>query len=633
MAAVSLVLLAGLFTFPPASLAPGSATLDGSWVAEINRLAETGKWFGRDVAFTYGPLGYLLYPMDCGNHLAWASFLRFAFAIGFAALAARRALRAPDVGAAAMFAFAQVAAVALGLAFEHQLLVPLPLAAASVLEAGSLLGAAGLAVLAGGLVFVKMSTAAGAAAVVATMLALWVLRAGPRRWTAVAVATVAFAATLAALAALLLRSAGDLGPWLRTSLAMASAYSEAMSWVGPDAEVTVAAAALVAWGALAVALAWRRTPAGPILLCSLGPAFLTFKHAFVRADAPHVRAFFPYLLATAGLVALETRPRLGRTAGAGATVAALTALSLWVASVHRPEAGAPAVPPLEIRRVVLGQAGVSALASWAWPPTLREHFGRKRVEHDFVPGLHEYAAGRTVGVVPWELGACIANDLNCAPNPTLQSFAAYTPELDRASAERYTGAGAPDLVLAHFDAIDGRNIALDTPYLWRALSRGYAPAPQSPPQFLLLARRSEPLPRRERTLPIMLAPARTWIPVPPAVGRRSVRIAFDPTPWGRLARAAFRVPPVTLVVRRQSRRVEPWRIVPATARDGLPLDDLPFDVASFVAVLSGERLSDPVMAIWLDGAGLDYFRQPVPLTWVEEEDAPPPSKAGSPAAR
>ncbi len=628
----SLVLLAGLFTFPAPSHAPGSATLDGSWVAEINRLAETGRWFGRDLAFTYGPLGYLLYPMDFGAHLAWASFLRFAYAIGFAALAARRAFRAPDVVAAAMFAFAQVAAVALGLAFEHQLLVPLPLAAASVLEAGSLLGVAALAALAGGLVFLKMSTAAGAAAVVATMLAVWVLRAGPRRWAAVVVAAVVFAATLAALAALLLRSAGDLGPWLRTSLAMASAYSEAMSWVGPDAEVAVAAAALVAWGALAVALAWRRGPTGLILLCSLGPAFLTFKHAFVRADAPHVRAFFPYLLATAGLVALESRTRLGRAA-AGATLASLAALSFWVASVRRPEAGAPAVNLVEMRRVVIGRAGVSALASWAWPPTLREQYGRSRVDHDFVPGLHEYAAGRTVGVVPWELGACVANDLDCAPNPTLQSFAAYTPELDRASAERYAGAGAPDLVLAHYDAIDGRNIALDTPYLWRAITRGYAPASRSPPQFLLLARRPESLPRRERTLATALASVRTWIPVPLAGGRRSVRVALDPTPWGRVARAAFRVPPVILVVQRQSRRVERWRIVPGTARDGLPLDDLPFDVASFVTVLSGERLSDLVVAIWLDGPGLDYFRQPVPLTWVEEEDALVPSEAGSPSAR
>jgi hypothetical protein len=41
---------------------PGGPGLDGSWVIGVN-MGHSGKMiFGRDIIFTYGPLGYLMYP-------------------------------------------------------------------------------------------------------------------------------------------------------------------------------------------------------------------------------------------------------------------------------------------------------------------------------------------------------------------------------------------------------------------------------------------------------------------------------------------------------------------------------------------------------------------------------------------
>src|SRR5476651_2326456 len=51
-----LVLVAGIFNFP---LMPGSG-LDPSWRMALGYMFEHGMQFGRDVVFTYGPLGFIM---------------------------------------------------------------------------------------------------------------------------------------------------------------------------------------------------------------------------------------------------------------------------------------------------------------------------------------------------------------------------------------------------------------------------------------------------------------------------------------------------------------------------------------------------------------------------------------------
>src|ERR1700682_702603 len=47
--------------------------LDESWRYGLNALATGHYIFGKDVIFTYGPLGYLSHPMPLGDNLARAA--------------------------------------------------------------------------------------------------------------------------------------------------------------------------------------------------------------------------------------------------------------------------------------------------------------------------------------------------------------------------------------------------------------------------------------------------------------------------------------------------------------------------------------------------------------------------------
>src|SRR6266850_7728285 len=57
----------------PGNYVPLDVGLDPSWRYAVNYLPHSAHVFGRDVAFTYGPLGYFLVPLNIGSNLVQAS--------------------------------------------------------------------------------------------------------------------------------------------------------------------------------------------------------------------------------------------------------------------------------------------------------------------------------------------------------------------------------------------------------------------------------------------------------------------------------------------------------------------------------------------------------------------------------
>src|SRR4030081_922779 len=55
---------------PKGAVRPG---LDESWAWALNTVPQTSYIFGKDVVFTYGPLGFLMSPRPFGHNFQWAS--------------------------------------------------------------------------------------------------------------------------------------------------------------------------------------------------------------------------------------------------------------------------------------------------------------------------------------------------------------------------------------------------------------------------------------------------------------------------------------------------------------------------------------------------------------------------------
>lgn len=79
---------------------------------------------------------------------------------------------------------------------------------------------------------------------------------------------------------------------------------------------------------------------------------------------------------------------------------------------------------------------------------------------------------QTVDVFPWDSEYIIENNLNYHPRPVFQSFSAYTPYLQEANYEFYRSKG-PKYIIYDYDGIDSRLPFNDEPLLNMYLARNY----------------------------------------------------------------------------------------------------------------------------------------------------------------
>jgi hypothetical protein len=634
--AVAAAVWVAVATFP--YVTPPPATLDGSWQIEINRVLEHGGFSG-DTAFTYGPLGFVLAPGDDPASLAAASALRFAVQGAIALLVGALVWRGRRRAAAALAA-SWVVAVAFGLMFEHALVLLLGVLALSTLTTAAPWGLAAAAGIAGLALAVKTSVGVAALGICATagLLLLWHRGVGGA-WRALALALAAFAGAVT-VDAVLLRRPDDLWPWLRTSLEIADGYSVAMSTdYGAAAHVTAGAVGFALAAALALWLLRRGAVAGDLAAIFALPVFVAFKHAFVRHDAPHEVAFFPVLVAALALVLVHVRRRSEQV-----VVAAALALATAGAGILVRRAGSsPVDAVLEVARASRGAAYARA---WADVPGEVRRY-RAAVEAAAAASAGDARTGpirgRTVGILPWDLSRCRATGVRCVPNPTLQTFVAYTAALDARTAAHYAGDGAPEYVVLDDVGLDGRSVVLDSPATTRAVLEHYAPEARAGPHQLLLRRRERPRRLDAATLARLDVEPGRWVVPPPNRGLLFAKATFELSALGRLRKALYKVGPVHLDVIYCDGTWASHRIVPDTARNGLLLTSLAADerAGPRIARVFDRRSGPDVARFRFSGPGLRSFRDRIPVVLEEVTDAeeqgaacgPPPPAAPDLEAR
>src|SRR5205823_2100974 len=200
---------------------------DLSWVYAINWLAETPHRFGREVNFTYGPLGFLFLPTNFGEHVLWSALFRLFSAIAFAAALA---LMRPIAWCLVLFGIFFGVAAAFGLPLEMQLLVTIALWAWLSLRKDSTVLLAATRAIAAPHVLVKFSLEAAIFSTVFTAAGLHALAARSARWRKFGIPVAAHLVS-ALLCCVLVLSPGSVLPWFRASVEMASGYSASMSFV------------------------------------------------------------------------------------------------------------------------------------------------------------------------------------------------------------------------------------------------------------------------------------------------------------------------------------------------------------------------------------------------------------------
>jgi hypothetical protein len=605
-------LLVGWLCFPGSYEAP-STGLDPSWIVGLNLFAAPGLRFGRDLIFTYGPLGYLARPLDVGDHLVVANWVRaavFAGTLGTAALLLRRPARRPSVW---LFLALLPLGTAIGRELDYEMLgLILLLCSAAVAERWGwlFLPAAGLTAV---VPWIKFGSGACAAMTLGVALAIWLRLHG--RWRVVVLASGLGVFSFGVLSRGLVGSWKGLADFLHASWEIARGYNASMVTLGHD---DVVVASILVLSLLGAAAAWViRIRPREVASLAIGSVLVVYawKHSMVRQDPSHSVIFFAVVFSCVLIWLLLTEDRRLRQVWVALLLVLLVCLGVTMTAPGFEQRSRDLVDILKGRR---GSRNLLALLRPAEARRSLRQAEAANLAADVLPAEWlEILGQEAVLVVPWEISICLGNHLRCVPYPTLQMYSTYTPMLDRWTADRLREV-APRFVIASLDAIDDRNMLWDCPETWETLLRGWEVLRQDSERgYLLLTRRATRSPWEERQISQVQGRAEAWIPLPPRKGPLRARLVFRQRWWAGLERTLFRARPVTLSLMTESGQKQVFRLVLETAADGLLIDAAPETPAELAALFDCCAVRDRARQIRISGPGARALQAEFLVVWSE----------------
>jgi hypothetical protein len=604
----AVAVLLGWLTFPGSYEAP-STGLDPSWIIGLNIFSRSGIRFGRDVIFTYGPLGYIVRPLDVSNHLLLGNLARVGLHLALFATVGYLLWRRHRLSSILLFLALLPLTVAVGREFDYEILgvACLVLAVAVTCRIGWPL--VPVAVVLATVPMMKFGTGLCAVATLSWAVVLWLRGGGSWRWPAAAAA--AFALVSCALARYFFGDVQGTFRFLRRSAEIASGYNDAMVVIGAPGQVQ-GAVAVVLLVLVALALMPRRSSAGMAVLLQLIVLAYAFKHSFVRQDS-HAVIILAVLIWLGCVAVLLSGSR--REQGLSLLIVAATLIVLVSTSssadVRQRREG--------LGDVLSGGHGSRNISSLVRFRVVRDELrsrGASALSGDVLPSEWVDLVGRRpVMVLPWEIAVCLANGLNCQPIPTLQLYSTYTRGLDRWSAARIRET-KPEFVVLGLASLDDRNMLWDCPETWMAILEGYAVLrTESTKGLLLLQRRVSPRRWREVPLAEVKASSRSWLTIPERTGPVRVSILSRERPSGTLRRLLFRPAPAVLEVSTMSGETRAYRLVLNTAEDGLLIDAMPQTIEDLAKLFDCCAVPERVRAVRLAGPGLAALDPDIRVVW------------------
>ena len=475
IAALVVVALAiDVATWPSLWVSPQDG-LDGSWQIGLHLAANQGMAFGSDIGFTYGPLGFLVFPLlVTGPTYALAltaTFLLRALVVLALVVAARRAF-----GTALVAVPLAYAASALFFTFPSELGGLLALLVALVFlqwpcrtARWGMVASVLMGIGTGVLLLVKLD--GGIIAILVLGVTAWF----QGRWRALGAWAAAAVAATAALWLVTGNSFTDVPRWISWSAELVTGYSGATMLEEPGRAWEYAVFLVLAIGLLALsAYAWRRMPTAQRVVLSavlLLGIWATFKHGFVRHDT---HAPFSLMVIAVLPAVVAWREPILRAIALAMTI---VGLAFAFQSTAQPTAhlldprGRPQSAWTQLEMV--GDAGARRAEYAVDRARLRD---RLRVPQRMVARIGD--AG--VHVTPFEVSAAWAYGLRWQPLPQFQSYSTWTTALDHVNGDVLLGADAPRYVLrADVKRTDGQSPVWQSPDENLALLCRYVPVMSS----------------------------------------------------------------------------------------------------------------------------------------------------------
>jgi hypothetical protein len=450
---------------------PLLATLDSSWSAVLSYAAVKHLQFGREIIFSYGPLGHLVQasyssklflPQLAANIAISASYVAMLFVLS------RR------LGPTRGWCF--IIGAFLGALFSWQtmfqfLLVTSGWLAFGVLRPNRFLLIPALAFVAVA-ALIKATLLFFALLIVSCGLVNLLLRRDVRRAVLTSVLFTGFFLTAWCLAG---QEISNIPSYVASSFEILRGYSSAMSL--PPRPIILAAGVIgFVLAGIQIAIAFVRHRAEPgawfISVLLLAALFLAWKLGFSRADTHTLDFFYYAIVAVLALPVFLSRPSAGKARVFDwMLILIVVACGLFAVRDQTADSVATIYPYLRDRLIrnidILRHPGA---VSREYAESLRRD--AQALE---LPQIKEVVGQASVDVFGVEQAVAIANDLNFTPRPIFQTQMVYTPALVRINSRFYTSSRAPEYVILKLTPVDSHIPALEDSEVFLLLARHYRP--------------------------------------------------------------------------------------------------------------------------------------------------------------
>jgi len=561
------------------------AGLDASWQQVVEHAAARHWQFGTEIIYTLGPLGFLETTWGLGGFVVVRILAAWGTALFFANLIFRVAEDAP--WGARLALLGSPILINLALNYEREFLVA---AAFMILMSSrrgkmvlfeSLYFALGLALFALIKFTVLMSAALGLAVFACHLL---LRRATWRQAIALPGALLCFLVGWIALG----QNIANLPAYLRNSFEIAVGYNAMLS--KPDPSVltvgVMVAAGLCLCALITLTAAWRGRDRWSVLLqlgALLGIAFMKWKHGFTRADH-HVLQFFsmafPFAFLMCGVIRQDDQGAEGKThrGWRWVTPGVLLVLSLLGTKWDYATRGFPPYKAsdklsLLYHRLVQAPGQLGASLSPSFHLAGVDDLPADRREAMLLPQSFRQRMGlQSVDLIDWDQNRLFVSGLHYRPRPVFQSYAAYTPRLQRINLEHCHGPLGPDFMVFTPSVLDDRLLWLDDAPLLLHLLTHYE-MEQCQDNLLLLKR--PPDDRASGHWETLESGEKSWghaIEVPALEkGYCAVRVKAPRSAWGKIKRLLYQGAAATIRVKLDNHHHVSQRFIPEMAEDGVLL--------------------------------------------------------------
>lgn len=591
---------------------PQEATgLDCSWAWALNNFANNNALLpGADYAFTYGPLGFILTPLNYGNNLLIAIFSNLLCAVLITGLIfylyKNKKIETKNLAIfALLFYFFSVPSPEWIWAISAYLLV------LTILQQSNIKTLRFLSVLLGALsafcLLLKMNLAINVLAMSVILVLILFIENRKNFSNYILFYAISFVGIFSISIKFLFLNMSNFIKWGQTSLEVAKGFSQSMVIEGSFFYLIMAAIIIVIYGCIEFWCFKRDKEIFKLILISLPLVFFSFKHGFVRQDM-HMYLFFSMIFYIIGLVYLFAKEETAKKLLLFFIVTTLFSIIFCLNYLKE------TISYSVINKTITNIVQIV---------NFRENFqksisDRETIYRQYIlpTSWNAEIKDSTIEILPWELVYAQSNNwTNWRPNPILQLYSVYTKKLDEISANSFMTAKKPKFILLEFSSIDKRNMFLDTPATFNVILSSYKVVKSDKKRLLL--KYNGFVQSKFKSKDVKIFEFDKTINLPQNDGNLYAKINIQPTLLGKIATFLFRGGIVEMEVVYANSNKHIFRVIPDNLNSPVAISHIPLDLKDLKHIINNTANNTKIKSIKFTKNRI-YYKKNIEVYWFEK---------------